>query len=1041
MSRRLSSVAALAVPPPRSKAPPTAIPEHEGDVDDDATAPAAAAAAPAQHGRRYVPHRRRLPPRPQAPPTSSTPTHQPTRSASRKSFGTAYSAAPSTSAAGSAAASALASLTMASMYSTVIKLSAENKITAANTWSLPLIDHMESLLQLNPPAGGKPTTTAATKPTTAPAPTTAAKPATTAFNARAAAAEEEAAMLNFQRASCALDASIKIYASRVDDTYSTSYRVLDSLSRSGPPPPSATTTGADGDGADGETAGTGGKGSRARAAVAAATADSTTLERNLASITLSNLEAGSGGARVAVDALAHKLAAGYDEAGVAGLFLHRLVVAPDASVAFDCLDADDVDVMPGAGWYTDVAAVDDTAAVVMLPADAVAPLRAIVADTTAPTTTTLAPSMDALRADIAAYSATIGQSPLTATAAALAAVAPSLLAPTTRGGAPAAGGAGDSVTASAVDALPIPAAIEDAEGTDGEGESDGAGTENDAWALVVAQRDASTTAAAVMSDGGALDFATFAARGDDAAPASPGDDYDVGGGGADDDDDGGGVDYAAAADGGGMVTPQRVRGSEGVNMAALAAAVNNAHLPLAAAAALSHTPFKVGGRAAGHWKLRATAAAAVVAANAAAAADGADAPVVVGKAKRAAGGAKKKAAGPVVNTDLLAPLPATTFVKATVKAPSARAVGARKAAAASADAVADSEMLSAAAVARATAAGHLAHVIPAALWGADIVTGTLVPRVADAAAGTAAPHGLSSGPLQALLTLSSCPSLPLRPAVAPITDGAAVPPLTAALAALVTNVGTSGLPSTTPFGAPGSAVAGGYDAVDGPDDDDDCAGDFGGGMFDAQLAAAAAAPAADGTPARPDVSAPAESSTTEGDEAAVPVPPASTPAPEAALSTLLPHDGVGEVRKVERIHIKYDTVAKRVDVAALKTDMWSHLAACDLPAASHKAVEARFRATAAAHDSNLGAAFTDASGAGGGSGSSSKGVPPAAAGGVPFSAAIGHLAPAMSAAVTVPFYFITLLHLANEHGLTLTEADPRGGAADPLADCMIGRLA
>lgn len=38
--------------------------------------------------------------------------------------------------------------------------------------------------------------------------------------------------VNFQKASCTLDASIKIYSHRVDDTWSSSYRILENLSRS-----------------------------------------------------------------------------------------------------------------------------------------------------------------------------------------------------------------------------------------------------------------------------------------------------------------------------------------------------------------------------------------------------------------------------------------------------------------------------------------------------------------------------------------------------------------------------------------------------------------------------------------------------------------------------------------------------------------------------------------------------------------------------------------------------------------------------------------
>lgn len=39
--------------------------------------------------------------------------------------------------------------------------------------------------------------------------------------------------VNFQRASCTLDASVKIYSCRVDDTHQASYRILENLTRNG----------------------------------------------------------------------------------------------------------------------------------------------------------------------------------------------------------------------------------------------------------------------------------------------------------------------------------------------------------------------------------------------------------------------------------------------------------------------------------------------------------------------------------------------------------------------------------------------------------------------------------------------------------------------------------------------------------------------------------------------------------------------------------------------------------------------------------------
>lgn len=78
------------------------------------------------------------------------------------------------------------------MYANIIKLSSENKINEKNSWGLDLIDHMGKLIKAD---------------------------------------SSKQRGVNFQKASCTLDASIKIYANRVDDTYSLSHRVLESFSR------------------------------------------------------------------------------------------------------------------------------------------------------------------------------------------------------------------------------------------------------------------------------------------------------------------------------------------------------------------------------------------------------------------------------------------------------------------------------------------------------------------------------------------------------------------------------------------------------------------------------------------------------------------------------------------------------------------------------------------------------------------------------------------------------------------------------------------
>jgi len=79
------------------------------------------------------------------------------------------------------------------MYAECIKLAASGKITTKNTWSLMLIDYIEDVLKQEQQIGTE---------------------------------------LNFQRASCTLDASVQIYSSRVDAVHKETFKVLGGLCRS-----------------------------------------------------------------------------------------------------------------------------------------------------------------------------------------------------------------------------------------------------------------------------------------------------------------------------------------------------------------------------------------------------------------------------------------------------------------------------------------------------------------------------------------------------------------------------------------------------------------------------------------------------------------------------------------------------------------------------------------------------------------------------------------------------------------------------------------
>ena len=82
------------------------------------------------------------------------------------------------------------------LYRNSLKLASENKITKDNTWGLGLIDHMSDLV----------------------------KPS-----------DDEQGQTNFQRASCTLDAGVKIYSYRVDSVHNSIYKTLGGLSRTAAP--------------------------------------------------------------------------------------------------------------------------------------------------------------------------------------------------------------------------------------------------------------------------------------------------------------------------------------------------------------------------------------------------------------------------------------------------------------------------------------------------------------------------------------------------------------------------------------------------------------------------------------------------------------------------------------------------------------------------------------------------------------------------------------------------------------------------------------
>jgi hypothetical protein len=116
------------------------------------------------------------------------------------------------------------------VYRNAIRMNAENRINASNSWNLNLIDHLDRFVapelrhntgggtggrHLNAMKGGIAASTNIT-------------------NNNMMESTMDSTLLsgvNFTKASCTLDASVKIYSYRVDDVHLTSYKVLANLNR------------------------------------------------------------------------------------------------------------------------------------------------------------------------------------------------------------------------------------------------------------------------------------------------------------------------------------------------------------------------------------------------------------------------------------------------------------------------------------------------------------------------------------------------------------------------------------------------------------------------------------------------------------------------------------------------------------------------------------------------------------------------------------------------------------------------------------------
>jgi len=172
-------------------------------------------------------------------------------------------------------------LRLAQMYSKIIQMSTENKINDKNSWSLELIDHMGDLIREDSSNHGE-------------------------------------KGVNFQKASCTIEASVKIYTHRVDDTFNTSLRIMANLRSN------IASTEEELDREDGTTDNENGKTSTRRVLKKGDTTK--TIEKNIESLNAEKIES-----EHLADPLFQKMSQAFDEGGAKGMLMANMTICPTAS--------------------------------------------------------------------------------------------------------------------------------------------------------------------------------------------------------------------------------------------------------------------------------------------------------------------------------------------------------------------------------------------------------------------------------------------------------------------------------------------------------------------------------------------------------------------------------------------------------------------------------------------------------------------------------------------------------------------------------------
>ncbi|KAL3509826.1 hypothetical protein ACH5RR_029227 [Cinchona calisaya] len=173
------------------------------------------------------------------------------------------------------------------LFHNCIKLASENKINQKNTWELNLIDHLCEIIKVE---------------------------------------EENDAETNFQKASCTLEAGVKIYSMRVDSVHSEAYKVLGGINRVGQENERDNTSE---DVIDNNSQVEG----HSRKEQEKKLSPLSTLESSFEALNVKKFDVA-----FAVDPLYHQTSAQFDEGGAKGLLLNNLGVYGNCQVLFDSLE-------------------------------------------------------------------------------------------------------------------------------------------------------------------------------------------------------------------------------------------------------------------------------------------------------------------------------------------------------------------------------------------------------------------------------------------------------------------------------------------------------------------------------------------------------------------------------------------------------------------------------------------------------------------------------------------------------------------------------